>query len=109
MWYIFDNSNSIGKIGSEEGVILSDFENINGARITIEKGGKVSPFSVTLGIYGLMFHTYFCSSESEAIKFREKSIKRIDEIFKMLDVEENKRDNNWEELYYSKLNEICED
>ncbi|HCO20239.1 MAG TPA: hypothetical protein DIT47_03905 [Flavobacteriaceae bacterium] len=108
MWYNFDNSNSIGKIGSEEGIILSDFENINGARITLEKGGRISPYSVTLGIYGLLFHTYFCSSESEAIKFREKSIKRIDEIFKLLDVNENERNNDWEELYNSKLNEICE-
>jgi hypothetical protein len=41
---------------------FSDFENTCGARITIEKDGDISPFSVTFGIYGLMFHSFFCST-----------------------------------------------
>ncbi len=108
MWNIFDNGNSIGEKGSEQGIIISDFENIFGARITIEKNGQVAPFSVTLGIYGVMFHTYFCSSENEAHKFRDKSIKKIDEVFEMLNVDEYKRDQLWNEKYYQKLDEMCE-
>ena len=58
-WTKYDNGNSIGKKGSEGGKILNDQENINGARITIEANAGNIPFAITLGIYGLMFHTEF--------------------------------------------------
>lgn len=108
MWCIFDNSSTIGQKGSENGLVLSDFEHLDGARVTIEKNGDIAPFSVTLGIYGMMCYTYFCDTEEEAIEFREKSIKRIDGIFNLLRVDENNRDENWKSKYDSKISEICE-
>ena len=107
MWYIFDNSNSIGKKGSEGGIILSDFENSNGARITIEQDGNIAPFSVTIGIYNLMFHTYFCSSQEKAISFREETIERVDDIFELLKVDNEKRNEEWEINFHTKIEEIC--
>ncbi|MAW97055.1 MULTISPECIES: hypothetical protein [unclassified Leeuwenhoekiella] len=56
-WNPFDQGNSIGTIGSEDGKILKDEENSFGARITLEENGSIAPFSITIGIYGLMFHT----------------------------------------------------
>src|SRR5690606_34632404 len=55
-WIPFDNSKTIGTKGSEGGIIIEDLENIDGARITLEKDCGNIPFAVTLGIYGLMFH-----------------------------------------------------
>jgi len=107
MWYIFDNSNSIGKRGSEGGIILSDFENKNGARITIEQDGDIAPFSVTIGIYNLLFHTYFCSSEEEAISFRKETIERVDNIFKLLEIDNENRDEEWKINFNNKIEEIC--
>jgi len=106
MWYIFENSNSIGKKGSEGGIILSDFENSNGARITIEQDGNIAPFSVTIGIYNLMFHTYFCSSQEEAISFRKETIEKIDDIFKLLEVDKKNRNEDWEINFHNKIEEI---
>jgi hypothetical protein len=48
-WDIFGSGNSIGKIGSEDGIILDDIENIKGARITIEKGGANAPLLAPSG------------------------------------------------------------
>lgn len=63
-WQPFENGKTIGLTGSENGVIILD-EEVNGARITIERLG-FPPYSITCGIYGWMFHTRFFSSETEA-------------------------------------------
>ena len=42
---------------SEGGVILRELEHPDGARIALERGGAVSPFAITCGIYGWMVHT----------------------------------------------------
>ncbi len=78
-WHVFDNGKSIGKIGSEGGVIVRDEENDAGARVTLEridKRGRIqalnipaieketmisenpgSFFAITMGIYDWMVHT----------------------------------------------------
>jgi hypothetical protein len=65
-WYAIDSGRTIGTVGSEDGVILLDDEHAAGARITIERGGTIAPFSITCGVYGAMFHTRFFGSEDEA-------------------------------------------
>lgn len=65
MWNPIDNGNTIGFKGSEDGTIVLDEEHSTGARITLEKGGAVAPWSVTCGIYGAFMHTAFASSEAE--------------------------------------------
>lgn len=65
MWYAFKNGGSIGSLGSESGVIVLDEEHADGARISLERGGRTSPWSITCGIYGEFLHTAFASSEEE--------------------------------------------
>jgi len=66
-WVGFDNGATIGKIGSESGMIIQDSEHPLGARITLERGGNIAPYSITCGVYGCMCHTRFFSTESEAV------------------------------------------
>jgi hypothetical protein len=65
-WKPFNEGRTIGTIGSERGTILLDDEHSGGARITIEEGGHIAPFSITCGIYGWMVHTRFFATEVEA-------------------------------------------
>ena len=57
-----------GGIGSEGGIVRMDDEDPRGARITLEEGGSVAPWSVTCGIYGWMVHTRFFAQEREAME-----------------------------------------
>ena len=57
---------TVGQRGSEDGIIVQDFEHDSGARITLERGCTHAPWSVTCGIYGWFFHTRFLGSEAEA-------------------------------------------
>lgn len=65
-WNSIDGGRSLGTTGSEAGTIILDDEHPDGARVTIERGGTIAPFSITCGVYGWMAHTRFFSSESEA-------------------------------------------
>ena len=48
--------------------------------MTIERSGNIAPYSVIIGVYGLMFHTYFAETEGKAKRIKEISIRKIDEI-----------------------------
>jgi hypothetical protein len=65
-WYAYDGGNTIGRNGSEEGVILRDEEHPDGARITLERDARAIPFAITCGIYGWMVHTHYCGTFAEA-------------------------------------------
>jgi hypothetical protein len=65
-WGPFEGGETIGKRGSENGVILEDEEYAAGARISLEGGADIAPFAITCGCYGLFFHTRFFSSEEKA-------------------------------------------
>jgi len=67
MWSELSNAFP-GGIGSEGGIVRLDQEHSLGARITLEEGGTVAPWSITCGIYGQMFHTRFFASEDDARK-----------------------------------------
>jgi hypothetical protein len=64
-WSPFAAGNTIGEIGSENGVIMADEEYRVAARIMLERDG-FTPFSITCGIYGWMAHTRFFATEQEA-------------------------------------------
>ena len=103
-WSSYNEGKSIGEICSEQGEILLDEENSFGARITLEKNGSIAPFSITIGIYGLMFHTDFYSS-SENAKNEFKNFKnKIDKVIVHYSIEENSRDSEWN----IKLNQLTE-
>ena len=103
-----DIEETIGEIGSESGKIIYDVENVNGARITIEKETDIAPFAVTLGVYGIMFHTDFYSTESEARNFVFESMKKIEKLFKHLEIPENQQDDKWRKIYNVLVEKITE-
>ncbi|MFC7773901.1 hypothetical protein [Flavobacterium sp. GCM10027622] len=94
-WIKYNNGNSIGKKGSEGGKIFNDQENIKGARITIEANAGTIPFAITLGIYGLMFHTEFFSEIEIATEYFKRKKIEIDRILKMFEIPEDNQDAEW--------------
>lgn len=94
-WHHFDKGKTIGKKGSEGGIITADLENIYGARITLERDAANAPFAITFGIYGLLFHMHFKSEQAQA----EQSIAwlktTIDKVFAMYELPEDRRTNEW--------------
>lgn len=99
---------TIGETGSESGKIIYDVENVNGARITIEKETDIAPFAVTLGVYGIMFHTDFFSTETDAKDFVFESMKKIENLFRHLEVSENQQDEDWRKVYNELVEKIAE-
>jgi len=65
-WYPFEDSATLGQVGSEEGIVVRDEAHSLGARITLERDAPIAPFAITCGIYGWMMHTRFFGSDSEA-------------------------------------------
>jgi len=49
-------------------------------------------FAITMGIYGLMFHTHFCGNEQEAKAYLEKKKAQISEVLVHLQTNELDRD-----------------
>jgi hypothetical protein len=84
IWYPFDNGNNGGKLGSENGIIIRDEEHPDGARITLERDGKIAPFSITCGIYGWMVHTRYFSTEDDAQQEFIKMQVSLDEILSLI-------------------------
>lgn len=103
-WLQFDGGSSVGRTGSEEGVILLDEENELGARITIEKNGVTAPFAITCGIYGWMVHTHFLGTESEARATFERM--KID-LVRIIDLIPGTTDPNVEAQWRIVSNEIA--
>jgi hypothetical protein len=63
-WFAYDNGETIGKAGSEGGVILRDEEHESGARLTLKQGKTF--VSVSCSVYGWMDHTRFFGTMMEA-------------------------------------------
>lgn len=107
-WKPFDNKKSIGTKGSEGGKIIDDLENIEGARITLEKGCGNIPFAVTLGIYGLMFHTHFDSTLESSNSFINISKFKINKVFEMYNLPEKERTELWQTKHDKLIEELAE-
>jgi hypothetical protein len=99
---------TIGQTGSESGKIIYDVQNINGARITIEKEADIAPFAITVGVYGVMFHTHFVDSESEAKDFVFESMRKIENLCRHLEVPENQQGEEWRKIYNDLVEKIAE-
>jgi hypothetical protein len=94
-WIRFDAGKSLGQRGSEDGKIIRDEENILGARVTLEEKGNIAPYSITLGIYGLTFHTEFFSTLDQGQKCFELFKDKIELIIDHHSAVEQERDSNW--------------
>ncbi len=95
-WTVMDNGVTIGAKGSEGGSILLDISHLNGARITLEKDCDNAPFAITLGIYGLMFHTRYEGELGDANEYIMQAKSTINRIFDLYDVSEERRNDNWQ-------------
>jgi hypothetical protein len=58
-WHAFSDGSTVGTRGSEGGIVVLDEELPDGVRISLEEGCRNAPWSITCGIYWLMFHTRF--------------------------------------------------
>jgi len=76
-------------IGSEGGKVRLDEEHPLGARITLEEGGAIAPWSITCGIYGWMCHTVFCGSEAEGRATVQRMKTGLDAIMDMIPPEDS--------------------
>ena len=94
-WIGFDEGNSIGQVGSEGGEILKDEENTFGARVTLEGKGDIAPFSITVGIYGMMFHTQFFSTLDQAQRCFDLYKDKIEAVINHYSIKEDSRDAEW--------------
>lgn len=65
-WTIFNRGLTIGATSAEGGLILSDEEMPDGARITLKRGANF--VSVSLNIYGWMDHTRFFANNDDAMR-----------------------------------------
>ena len=107
-WTDFEGGKTIGTKGSESGTIITDIENSNGARVTLEKDCGNIPFAITIGIYGLMFHTHFESNLKIAEEYIADTKFRINKIFDLYDVPEEKRSEFWQTKHERQINELAE-
>ncbi len=107
-WSNFENGKTIGSKGSESGKIIHDIENSNGARITLERECGSIPFAITIGIYDLMFHTHYENELEKANEYVIQTKYRVNKIFDLYDVAEDKRDNFWHFKHGKKINELAE-
>ncbi|MCL2386733.1 MAG: hypothetical protein FWC89_04185 [Defluviitaleaceae bacterium] len=79
-WNPYDSGKTISTTGIDNGVIINDEEFLNDARITLESDGH-APYSISCGIYGVMFHTAFAKDHADAInKYEEMKAAIVDFI-----------------------------
>jgi hypothetical protein len=83
VWQSFDKGRTIGKSGSETGIILLDEEHVDGARITLERDGY-TPFAITCGIYDWTVHTRFFANEEDARRAYEDMKQALDSIIRSI-------------------------
>ena len=91
-WIAFDDGKSLGKSGSEGGTVRRDEEHDLGARITLEEGGSVAPWSITCGIYGWMFHTRFFGSEEEGNREFDEMKVGLEEVLAIIPLKDDVSD-----------------
>ena len=86
-WIPYKDGLTVGEKGSENGRILYDEEYLHSCRITLEKTKNI-PYSITCGVYGLMCHTAFASTEIEAKMTYERMKKELEEFIQSEEIDE---------------------
>ena len=107
-WSQFENGKSLGQKGSENGIIIFDIEQTLGARITIEADCDKIPFAITLGIYGILFHTEYLGLEKEVEEYVERKIIEINDILCLTKIDELERNADWNQEYFKLIDKIVE-
>lgn len=107
-WVFFEEGNTIGTIGSEGGVILIDIEHVKGARVSLEKDCGSSPFAITIGIYGLMFHTHFEGDIENAERYLELKKAQINSFIEHYELPLEARNTDWNDTYNLLMDELSD-
>lgn len=94
-WYDFDKGKTLGRKGAEEGIIITDLENIHGARITVERDSPTAPFVITFGIYGLLFHTHYKSLPAQVDETIAWLKSTMNKLLAMYEGSEHARTDEW--------------
>ena len=88
-WTAFEDGKSLGERGSEGGTVRRDEEHDFGARITLEEGGSIAPWSITCGIYGWMVHTrFFGLAEEGNLEFERMKV-GLDEVLQIIPLKDD--------------------
>lgn len=107
MWQSFDKGLTIGKTGSETGIILLDEEHVDGARITLERDGH-RPFAITCGIYGWMVHTRFFLNEDDVRRDYELMKQALDPIVRSIPLRSDPDDRDKMKAIVRMIHEFVE-
>jgi hypothetical protein len=107
-WVNFDQGKTIKQKGTEGGKVIRDEENTWGARISLEGKGDIAPFSITLGIYGLMFHTKFISTLEQGQECFNLYKQKIEAVLIHYEVAKEKRDESWNKRHDELVEEILQ-
>jgi len=100
MWIQIDDGETIGTVGSECGEIIEDDEHPKGARLTLEKGGDIAPYSITSGVYGCFFHTTYLSTLESGLAEMKTMKEEINEFFERETT--SNEDHEWIENFVAK-------
>ena len=76
--------------------------------MTLEKECGNIPFAITLGIYGLMFHTHFESDKNKAIEYVERKKNQINKVFELYDSTEENRDTHWNDKHNKLMDKLAD-
>ena len=68
------------------------------SRVTLEQGGDIAPFSITVGVYGSFFHTAYMSTTEEGEAMFKSMKSDISEYFK----NPQKTESNWVERFVNR-------
>jgi hypothetical protein len=80
-WSAYNYGKSIG-VTSDDGIILYDEENSNGARITLKRGKSI--VLVSLNIYGWIDHTRFFNSDHDAQREYRAMRSTINDVLQLI-------------------------
>ena len=66
-WQQYEDGQTVGRTGTEGGIIQHDEEYDGAARITLEQGCLRAPYAITCGVYGHLVHTRFLADDETAV------------------------------------------
>ncbi len=87
LWHAFNQGQTLGQKGSEDGIILRDEEHTDLARVTLERDGTTAPFAITCGVYGWLVHTIFLRDQTIGQETFEKVKVELEKIIALIPTE----------------------
>lgn len=87
-WYEYEQGRSLGKYGSEKGIIIRD-EAYGGVRITLERLSPTANLAITCGISDWLVHTRYFGKEVEAQQAFEEMKTELARIYDFIPNEDD--------------------